>query len=94
MSKHKYRSFPQPPVVPRQVAPAAPEQPRADNVPAEPRAYTSEVRNLAPPCTSCKALLEKSDPPRQQSTRVYCTRGRIQYVICNNCGATWKAIVT
>lgn len=94
MSRHKHKHYHQPAVVPRQVAPPTPEQPRADNVPAEPRAYTSEIRNLAPPCMACQAFLAKSNPPRKQATRVYCRRGSIQYVICDNCGATWKAVVT
>ncbi len=96
MSRHKHKHYQQPQAeTPRQLVPSGtPETPRADNVPAEPRAYTSDVRNLAPPCTACQAFLAKHDPPRKQATRVYCRRGNVQYVICDNCGATWKAVVT
>lgn len=60
------------------------------------RKYDNTVRqelNLAGPCSACKALLVKCEPPRVQKTRVYAVRDRMRYCRCDNCGNTWKVII-
>lgn len=63
--------------------------------PSEPRTYDNSRRQasaIAGPCQCCKAHLANLKPPREQKTRVYARRGPVAYCVCDNCGATWKAV--
>jgi DNA-directed RNA polymerase subunit M/transcription elongation factor TFIIS len=60
------------------------------------RKYDNSARqaeNIAGECVMCPELLKKSEPPRQQKTRVYAKSGNVRYCICANCGNTWKKVV-
>lgn len=60
------------------------------------RKYDNTARqqeNMAGECTACKALLPLANPPRQQNTRVYATRGNVRYCVCVNCSHTWKKVI-
>lgn len=52
-----------------------------------------QAENIAGQCGICIELIKKTDPPREQRTRVYAKTGTTRYCICDNCGNTWKRVI-
>ena len=59
----------------------------------QPKAKRLTPISNAGDCPECKACIEwRKKLNRQNTTIVYCTRGRVRYCRCLVCAMTWKIV--